>query len=130
MNNVAYLAHHGVKGQKWGVRRFQNKDGSYTNEGKRRRSGATKNLISSPKSRYADMTDEEISNAIKRRQNELKLADLDMQTSIPLGMRYVGGIVKSGASKGLTLAVGGLTFGLAKKYLKDEYGLDIPNLKK
>ncbi len=31
-----YLAHHGIKGQKWGVRRFQNKDGSYTNEGKRR----------------------------------------------------------------------------------------------
>ena len=23
-----YLQHHGIKGQKWGVRRFQNKDGS------------------------------------------------------------------------------------------------------
>ena len=22
------LAHHGIKGQKWGIRRFQNKDGS------------------------------------------------------------------------------------------------------
>ena len=31
-----YLAHHGIKGQKWGVRRFQNPDGSYTEEGKRR----------------------------------------------------------------------------------------------
>lgn len=28
------LYHHGVKGQKWGVRRFQNKDGSLTPEGK------------------------------------------------------------------------------------------------
>lgn len=30
------LYHHGIKGQKWGVRRFQNKDGSLTPEGKKR----------------------------------------------------------------------------------------------
>ena len=29
-----YLSHHGVKGQRWGVRRFQNKDGSLTAAGK------------------------------------------------------------------------------------------------
>lgn len=29
------LIHHGVKGQKWGVRRYQNEDGSLTNAGKR-----------------------------------------------------------------------------------------------
>ena len=31
-----YLAHHGIKGQKWGIRRFQNADGSYTEAGKKR----------------------------------------------------------------------------------------------
>lgn len=30
-----YLEHHGIKGQKWGVRRYQNPDGSYTAEGKK-----------------------------------------------------------------------------------------------
>ena len=30
------LTHHGIKGMKWGVRRFQNKDGSLTPVGKRR----------------------------------------------------------------------------------------------
>lgn len=30
------LAHHGIKGQKWGVRRYQNYDGSLTPEGKER----------------------------------------------------------------------------------------------
>ena len=30
------LAHHGIKGQKWGVRRFQNEDGSLTPAGKSR----------------------------------------------------------------------------------------------
>ena len=29
-----FLAHHGVKGQKWGIRRYQNSDGSLTEEGK------------------------------------------------------------------------------------------------
>lgn len=30
------LYHHGIKGQKWGIRRYQRKDGSLTNAGKRR----------------------------------------------------------------------------------------------
>lgn len=31
-----YLMHHGIKGQKWGVRRFQNPDGTLTEAGKKR----------------------------------------------------------------------------------------------
>ena len=34
------LAHHGIKGMRWGVRRYQNKDGTLTPEGKRRNSEA------------------------------------------------------------------------------------------
>ena len=30
------LYHHGVKGQKWGIRRFQNSDGTLTDAGKKR----------------------------------------------------------------------------------------------
>lgn len=39
MNNELY--HHGIQGQKWGVRRFQNSDGTYTAAGKRRYFGTT-----------------------------------------------------------------------------------------
>lgn len=31
-----YLMHHGIKGQKWGIRRFQNPDGTLTEAGKRK----------------------------------------------------------------------------------------------
>lgn len=31
-----FLYHHGILGQKWGVRRYQNKDGSLTEEGRKR----------------------------------------------------------------------------------------------
>lgn len=36
MNENEILVHHGIKGQRWGVRRFQNEDGTRTAAGKRR----------------------------------------------------------------------------------------------
>ena len=38
-SNDEYLVHHGIKGMKWGVRRFRNKDGSLTSAGKKRYDG-------------------------------------------------------------------------------------------
>lgn len=37
MYNPHELYHHGILGQKWGVRRFQNKDGTLTSAGKKRK---------------------------------------------------------------------------------------------
>lgn len=34
--NEIILEHHGIKGQKWGIRRYQNPDGSLTTAGKKR----------------------------------------------------------------------------------------------
>lgn len=44
MNERHELYHHGVKDQKWGFRRYQNKDGTWTAEGKMRRRAARNKL--------------------------------------------------------------------------------------
>lgn len=36
MSYESYLAHHGIKGMRWGVRRYQNADGSLTGAGQKR----------------------------------------------------------------------------------------------
>lgn len=46
-----YISHHGILGQKWGVRRYQNEDGTLTDAGKRR----LKNYTS-----YADKADKKM----------------------------------------------------------------------
>lgn len=36
MNEGTYLIHHGILGMKWGIRRYQNPDGSLTDRGRKR----------------------------------------------------------------------------------------------
>lgn len=49
------LYHHGIMGMKWGQRRFQNADGTYTAEGKARRrlSDTTEKISNNPKLKRA-----------------------------------------------------------------------------
>lgn len=44
------LAHHGIKGQKWGIRRFQNRDGIWTSAGKERYGDDTSDTSKTQKS--------------------------------------------------------------------------------
>lgn len=76
-----YLIHSGIKGQKHGVRRYQNKDGTWTPEGKRRRAARegysidssnkkSKNDKSKAKNDLSNMTDDELRSHINRMQLE------------------------------------------------------------
>lgn len=53
MNKEDFLSHHGILGMKWGQRRWQNKDGTLTEEGKKRYSKATEDIETYNKYRKA-----------------------------------------------------------------------------
>lgn len=64
-----YLKHHGIKGQKWGVRRFQKKDGSLTPEG-RKRYGDSDGDIAGAAEKKQSAKDVRVNNAAKKYLNE------------------------------------------------------------
>lgn len=67
-----FLEHHGIKGQKWGVRRYENADGTLTEEGKKRygvSNGGTGN----------DRLAKKYSKSIKKLSKAYRNADLNQQ---------------------------------------------------
>lgn len=64
------LYHHGVLGQKWGVRRFQNKDGSLTDAGKKRISRKQKKALE--KARKAKHDKAEAAKKAKQEQEDFE----------------------------------------------------------
>lgn len=65
-----YLEHAGIKGMKWGIRRYQNPDGSLTEEGRRRYRKNHPDYTRAHSKNIQDMSDEELRNAVNRLNNE------------------------------------------------------------
>lgn len=71
-----YIAHFGIKGQKWGQRRYQNKDGSLTPEGKKRYSEDYQSMREIRSKPVSSMTNKELESAIRRMNLERQYRDL------------------------------------------------------
>ena len=97
------LCHHGILGMKWGVRRYQNKDGTLTNAGKKRRrlnetandKKSEKVDATNKKKTFSELSDDELKNRINRLQMEKNYLDLEKQISalkpseLSAGQRFV-----------------------------------------
>lgn len=86
------LYHHGIKGMHWGIRRFQNPDGTLTAAGRKRNSSikSDRQLRREAKRQRtwnaknaSQLSDKELTDQILRLQREKQLKDLTRQSVTP-----------------------------------------------
>ncbi len=73
MSETLYLVHHGIKGQRWGIRRYQNFDGSYTAAGLKRYQKA-KDAYDESRAKYKEVKASGDKMATQRARNEMRVA--------------------------------------------------------
>ena len=139
------LYHHGVKGMKWGVRRYQNKDGSLTAAGKKRAakyeskyeqltgkklSGKKSSEPAPQKKTIKDLSDDELRTKVNRLQMEKNYLDLQKQVSnltpkkISAGQQFAKHIGEKVITPALTDAGKSLLTSLLNKQGKKALGLE------
>lgn len=95
MTNEEFLLHYGIKGQKWGIRRFQNKDGSLTAAGRKRYSDeGSGNDIKS-------MSDDELRTRLNRLNMEKQYKQLTSKETSP-GAKFVQDVLYNAAKQTAT----------------------------
>lgn len=116
------LSHHGIKGQKWGVRRFQNKDGTRTALGKKRElspDSKEKEARKADVKKRRTMSDTDLKKRIERMKLEKEYKTLVDEDTAP-GKMYVAEILSSAGKKTLTVAAAGaLAYGIKTIMTKD-----------
>lgn len=102
------ISHHGILGMKWGIRRYQYKDGTRTPEGKKRLKAAAKES-STHENNSKTLSDEELKQRISRLELEKRYRDLSRNVNpkqVSKGKKFVMDVLeKSGSNIATQLSV-------------------------
>ena len=115
-----YLEHHGILGQKWGVRRYQNEDGTLTEEGKKRYGSDSEPESKTWKKKDAEkLSDEELRRRNNRLQAERQYRDLTTTQAERERAQLKSEIKKDFIKKALIVPVGAIILYAGNKLIKN-----------
>ena len=144
MDENTFLEHHGVKGMKWGVRRYQNEDGSLTSVGKRRTNDSLTAQQRAERNKkiarvgmgvatvaaaayYVHKNPEKIGQVVSKFRG-VKVSEIS-QKAVDAGKRYVKSCVRNSVTgvkeapkKAAKTVVTGVVLNQTKKYLDATVG--------